>query len=162
MRLDEIELREYAFGTNKGEFNDGKIGYNSTKKALYLVSPLGTELNLVCIQYFNGNCVFTTTKSQDVDKIITGSIETLLKPDSIAKALSDLDLASDMLKQVMRKYHSRLPTIRFTTFDETNARKMRIALEKPVLKGLLTRYNYSFIETVVQDGAILEVYSREQ
>lgn len=162
MRIDEIELKEYAFGSNKDDFNDGKISYNSVKKALYLVTPIGPELNLICIQYYNGNCVFTTTKSQDVDKVISGSIHTLLRQDSITKALNDIDLASDMLKQVMRKYHNRLPIIRFATFDETNARKMRLALNKPMFKALLKRYRYTFIETIKEDGTILEVFSKKE
>lgn len=161
MRLDEIELREASFGSNPDGYDNGKIGYNSAKKALYLVQPLDDKFYLVCIQYFNGNCVFTTTESQQVDKILTGSVESMLRPANVAKALRSVDLVSDMFSEIIRKYHTRLPTIRFTTFDETNARKMKLALEKPVLKANLTRYNYSFVETTKDGKAILQVFSNE-
>ena len=161
MRVDQLELREASYGSNEGEYSNGKIGYNSTKKAWYLVTPIDSTFNLVCIQYFNGNCVFTTTDSQEVNKLLSGSVEALLRPINIARALAHVDDVAELFATIIKKYRNRIPTIRFTTFDNTNANKMKLALAKPALRAVLTRYNYKYVESVREGNAFMEVYSNE-
>ena len=159
--MRESDLYEASYGSNSGEFNDGKVQYVSEKKAFAIASKVSDNLYLVVLLYTDGRVLFSTTNEPDVFKVVAASIGQIMNPININKAFEYRDELEKMVEAVVSKFYTRLDKLMFVSVDDSGLKKMEKFLKHPKMLRYLEVKKFEFSEQSKQKGVYLITYVKQ-
>lgn len=147
IRPEEIKV----YGSNVPDYDDYNIGYHAVSRSYFIVSKISEEEYLsVAVSRHDGLLRFTVTNNEYIGRMI--HLRAMYRMNNLRVALRHLGKVLFMLSIILKRFHTRIPSLKILAFFPLMDRAIGFLSRSPMFRVMLKKLRFrTFNRQIIKD-----------